>query len=78
MGKAEEWVNKTGRHGNKGLESWFEQSGFQTENTWRGLQSTEVANLLLTQQPQGSIPSISEKFSEEKLLMLLRLINGTG
>ena len=34
MGKAEEWVNKTGRHGNKGLESWFDQSGFQTENVW--------------------------------------------
>ena len=41
-----------------------------------GLNSTEVANLLLTQQPQ--VPSIPEFFSVEKISMLLRLINFPG
>ena len=40
-----------------------------------GRGSTEVAYLLLTQQPRVLIPSVPEIFSEEKLSMLLRLIN---
>ena len=45
-----------------------------------GLQSTEVANLLLTQQFQVRFPSsiILKNNSEEKLSMLLRLINSAG
>ena len=43
-----------------------------------GLHSTEVAYLLLTQADSGLILSIPEIFTEEKLSMLLRLINGAG
>ena len=38
--------------------------------------STEVAYLLLTWQPRVRIPAFSKKNSEEKLSMLLMLING--
>ena len=45
----------------------------------KGLHSSEVADLLLTLQPQVWFPwGIPETFSEEKLLILLRFINGAG
>ena len=43
-----------------------------------GLHGTEVTYLLLTLQPWVLISSIPIKISEEKLSMLLRLINITG
>ena len=42
------------------------------------LHRTEVAYLLLTQQPQVRFTAFLKFFSEEKLLMLLKLINGAG
>ena len=44
----------------------------------RGLHSTEVAYLLLTQQPWVRFPVFPNSFSEEKLSILLRIINCPG
>ena len=42
------------------------------------LQSTEVAYLLLTQQPGVRFPAFPNFFLGKKLSMLLRLFNGAG
>ena len=43
-----------------------------------GQHSKRITNLLLDPAAMGSIPSVPKKFSEEKLSMLLRLINGAA
>ena len=44
---------------------------------WMGLHSTELAYLLLTQQPWVWFPALPKKISVEKWSMLLRWINST-